>query len=249
MKPEALPDMVMGKADAPVTIIEYASMTCPHCAHFQETTFPALKTQYIDTGKVRYIFREFPLDNLAAAAFMLARCAGKDNSSKYFAMIETMFKQQRTWAVEKPIPPMMAIAKQAGFTQDSVQRLPGESADPRRHREGAPARHQRFQGRIDADVLRQRHQGDRRLVHRGNGQGHRSHAEEGLSGPILLRRDRISPQSLPKSRENRLSRPLFLLPGRRGLFILRPATTRGRHAQPAPNLLMRCLKASKVQTP
>jgi protein-disulfide isomerase len=119
MKPEALPDMVMGKADAPVTVIEYASMTCPHCAHFQETTFPEIKKQYIDTGKVRYIFREFPLDNLAAAAFMLARCAGKDDSSRYFAMIDTMFKQQRTWAVEKPIPPMLAIAKQAGFTEQS----------------------------------------------------------------------------------------------------------------------------------
>lgn len=119
MKPEALPDMVMGKADAPVTVIEYASMTCPHCAHFQETTFPELKKQYIDTGKVRYIFREFPLDNLAAAAFMLARCAGKDDSSRYFAMVDTMFKQQRTWAVEKPLPPMLAIAKQAGFTEQS----------------------------------------------------------------------------------------------------------------------------------
>jgi protein-disulfide isomerase len=117
MKPEALPDMVMGKADAPVTVIEYASMTCPHCAHFDETTFPALKKEYIDTGKVRYIFREFPLDNLAAAAFMLARCAGKDDPSKYFAMIDTMFKQQRTWAVERPLPPMLAIAKQAGFTE------------------------------------------------------------------------------------------------------------------------------------
>jgi len=119
MKAGALPDMVMGNADAPVTIIEYASMTCPHCAHFQETTFPELKKQYIDTGKVRYIFREFPLDNLAAAAFMLARCAGKDDSSKYFAIIDTMFKQQRQWAVEKPIPPMLAIAKQAGFTEQS----------------------------------------------------------------------------------------------------------------------------------
>lgn len=119
MKPEALPDMVMGKADAPVTVIEYASMTCPHCAHFSETTFPELKKRYIDTGKVRYIFREFPLDNLAAAAFMLARCAGELDSSKYYAMIETMFAQQRTWAVEKPIPPLMAIAKQAGFTEKS----------------------------------------------------------------------------------------------------------------------------------
>ena len=119
MKPGALPDMVMGKADAPVTIVEYASMTCPHCAHFQETTFPELKKRYIDTGKVRYIFREFPLDNLAAAAFMLARCAGGLDSAKYYAMIDTMFAQQQTWAVEKPIPPLMAIAKQAGFTEKS----------------------------------------------------------------------------------------------------------------------------------
>ena len=119
MKPEALPDMIMGDAKAPVTVIEYASMTCPHCAHFQETTFPELKKRYIDTGKVRYIFREFPLDNLAAAAFMLARCAGELDSGKYYAMIDTMFAQQRTWAVEKPIPPMMAIAKQAGFTEKS----------------------------------------------------------------------------------------------------------------------------------
>jgi protein-disulfide isomerase len=119
MKPSQLPDMVMGEAKAPVTIIEYASMTCPHCAHFQETTFPELKKRYIDTGKVRYIFREFPLDNLAAAAFMLARCAGELDSGKYYAMIDTMFAQQRTWAVEKPIPPLMKIAKQAGFTEKS----------------------------------------------------------------------------------------------------------------------------------
>src|SRR5450830_644053 len=103
MKPDALPEMVMGDDKAPVTIIEYASMTCPHCAHFQETTFPELKKRYIDTGKVRYIFREFPLDSLAAAAFMLARCASETEKSKYFAMIDTMFAQQRIWAVEKPI--------------------------------------------------------------------------------------------------------------------------------------------------
>jgi len=119
MAPNALPDMVMGDAKAPVTVIEYASMTCPHCAHFAETTLPEFKKRYIDTGKVRYIFREFPLDNLAAAAFMLARCAGEKDSSKYFAMIDTMFRQQRTWAVEKPVPPLMAISKQAGFTEES----------------------------------------------------------------------------------------------------------------------------------
>lgn len=119
MKPEALPDRVMGKPDAPVTIVEYASMTCPHCAHFQETAFPDLKKQYIDTGKVKYILREFPLDNLAAAAFMLARCAGELDSGKYYAMVDTLFAQQQQWAVEKPIPQLLAIAKQAGFTEKS----------------------------------------------------------------------------------------------------------------------------------
>ncbi len=121
MAPGALPDMVMGDAKAPVTIIEYASMTCPHCAHFTETTFPELKKRYIDTGKVRFIFREFPLDQLAAAAFMLARCAGETDPGKYFTLVDTMFRQQRVWAVEKPLPPLLALAKQAGFTQASFE--------------------------------------------------------------------------------------------------------------------------------
>jgi protein-disulfide isomerase len=121
MKPEALPDMVMGKENAPVTIVEYASMTCPHCAHFQETTFPELKKRYIDTGKVRYIFREFPLDSLAAAAFMLARCASEKDPSRYFAMVDTLFAKQDTWAVQHPLPPLLTIAKQAGFTEESFK--------------------------------------------------------------------------------------------------------------------------------
>jgi protein-disulfide isomerase len=119
MKPGALPDMVMGSDKAPVTIVEYASMTCPHCAHFQDTTFPELKKRYIDTGKVRYIFREFPLDTLASAAFMLARCAGEKDQSKYFAMVDTLFRQQTQWITAKPVPPLLAIAKQAGFTEQS----------------------------------------------------------------------------------------------------------------------------------
>jgi protein-disulfide isomerase len=119
LKADALPDMAMGDDKAPVTVIEYASMTCPHCAHFQEATFPEFKKRYIDTGKVRYIFREFPLDSLAAAAFMLARCAGKDDKDKYFALVDTLFRQQRQWAVEKPIPPLLTIAKQAGFTEQT----------------------------------------------------------------------------------------------------------------------------------
>lgn len=114
--PPPLGDRVLGKDDAPVTVIEYASMTCPHCAHFAETTYPELKKRYIDTGKVKYIFREFPLDPLAAGASMLARCAEKD---KFYPLIETLFQRQSTWAVQKPIPPLLAIAKQAGFTEQS----------------------------------------------------------------------------------------------------------------------------------
>ena len=114
--PPPLGDRVLGKDDAPVTIVEYASMTCPHCAHFHETTYPELKKRYIDTGKVRFIFREFPLDPLAAGASMLARCAEKD---KFFPLIETLFHMQRTWAVEKPIPKLLALAKQAGMSEQT----------------------------------------------------------------------------------------------------------------------------------
>jgi protein-disulfide isomerase len=109
-------DVVLGNAKAPVTIIEYASMTCPHCAHFSETTFPELQKRYIDTGKVRFIFREFPLDALAAAGFMLARCAGND---KFMPIVETLFAKQNDWVVQQPIEPLKAIAKQFGFTEDS----------------------------------------------------------------------------------------------------------------------------------
>jgi protein-disulfide isomerase len=109
-------DVVLGSEKAPVTIIEYASLTCPHCAHFSETTFPELQKRYIDTGKVRFIFREFPLDALAAAGFMLARCAGKD---KFVPVVEALFAKQREWMVEKPIEPLRDIAKQFGFTQQT----------------------------------------------------------------------------------------------------------------------------------
>ena len=109
-----LGDMAIGDEKAPVTIIEYASMTCPHCAAFHATTYPELKKRYIDTGKVRFIFREFPLDQLALAGFLLARCAGPD---KYFPMIETLFQMQKEWVTQKPLPPLLAIAKQAGMSE------------------------------------------------------------------------------------------------------------------------------------
>jgi protein-disulfide isomerase len=116
MQPNPLGEMSLGDANAPITVIEYASMTCPHCAHFSETTFPELKKRYIDTGKVRFIFREFPLDRLALAGFVLARCAGPD---KYFPVIETLFAQQRDWVVQKPLQPLLAIFKQVGMSEQT----------------------------------------------------------------------------------------------------------------------------------
>ncbi len=109
-------DVVLGSDKAPVTIIEYASMTCPHCAHFSTTTFPELQKRYIDTGKVRFIFREFPLDALAAAGFMLARCGGND---KFMPIVETLFAKQPDWLVKEPIEPLKSIAKQFGYTEQS----------------------------------------------------------------------------------------------------------------------------------
>ncbi len=109
-------DVVLGSDKAPVTIIEYASLTCPHCAHFSTATFPELQKRYIETGKVRFIFREFPLDALAAAGFMLARCAGND---KFIPVIEALFAKQPEWMVKEPIAPLREIAKQFGFTEQS----------------------------------------------------------------------------------------------------------------------------------
>jgi len=118
LEPGALPDKVLGKADAPVTIVEYASMTCSHCAHFHQATLPAIKEKYIDTGKARLILREFPFDPRAEAGFMLARCAG-DN---YFPMVDVLFKQQESWAgVENAKAALLQISKLAGFSQESFE--------------------------------------------------------------------------------------------------------------------------------
>lgn len=114
-----LGDVVLGAEDAPITIIEYASTTCPHCANFHNVTFDALKAEYIDTGQVRFIMREFPLDPLSAAGFMLARCAPGENG--YYAMIDLLFETQAEWIVSEPIPPLFELASQSGFTEESFQ--------------------------------------------------------------------------------------------------------------------------------
>jgi protein-disulfide isomerase len=114
--PGPLGDVVQGPADAKVTIIEYASLTCSHCAAFHQQTYPALKQRYIDTGKVRYILREFPLDPLATAGFMLARC---DGEQKYFPIVDMLFHQQRSWAfTDKPLDALRQMLRQAGFSQE-----------------------------------------------------------------------------------------------------------------------------------
>ena len=119
--PDAGPlgDVWLGSPDAKVSIVEYASMTCSHCAHFHETTWPELKKKYVDTGKVRFTLREFPLDPLATAGFMLARCNGND---KFYPMTDLLFAQQRNWAfTDKPVDALSSLVKQAGFTQESFE--------------------------------------------------------------------------------------------------------------------------------
>jgi protein-disulfide isomerase len=120
-KPVSLPDMAIGPADAPVTITEFASMTCPHCAAFNAEVFPKIKAAYVDTGKVRYIFREFPLDIKAAAGSMLARYIAKDDSGKYFAVIDLLFKQQNDWVMKNTTETLTRIGKQAGLSQQQVE--------------------------------------------------------------------------------------------------------------------------------
>ena len=121
-KPPSLPDMALGPKDAAVTIVEYASMTCPHCAAFTEQVFPKLKQAYIDTNKIRFVFREFPLDIKAAAGSMLARCIAGDDPQKYFAAIHTLFKQQESWVMGKTSEQLLLIGKQAGLSEAEVDK-------------------------------------------------------------------------------------------------------------------------------
>ncbi len=117
MEPPAAGEMELGNKDAKVTVIEYASASCPHCAAFNNDVFPTVQKNYIDTGKIRFIFREFPHNDAALGAFMLARCAPKE---KYFPLIDVFFKTQQTW-VPNPLKGLTDIALQAGFTEESFK--------------------------------------------------------------------------------------------------------------------------------
>jgi protein-disulfide isomerase len=119
-KPVSLPEIAIGSPKAQVTITEYASMSCPHCAAFGENVFPMLRSKYVDTGKVRFVFREFPLDIKAAAASMLARCIAGDDSEKYLGVVEFLFKQQDRLMAETR-DTLVLIGKLHGMSEQEVE--------------------------------------------------------------------------------------------------------------------------------
>ncbi len=117
--PGPLGDMTLGDKNAPVTVYEYASLTCSHCAEFSKDTFPLVKKNYIDTGKVYYVLRDFPFDPVATAAFMLAHCAGPE---RYFGFVEVLFATQEQWAfAPTPMEGLKNIAKQGGFSDEKFE--------------------------------------------------------------------------------------------------------------------------------
>jgi len=110
-------DMVIGDPNAPVTVVEYASMTCPHCASFHIAHLPDIKKKYIDTGKVRLIFREFPLDRAGYQASILARCSGED---RFFPYIDILFSQQPAWSRAKDQKAeLMKLARMGGVSEQA----------------------------------------------------------------------------------------------------------------------------------
>jgi len=116
---EAVAEMVMGRDDAPVTMVEYSSLACPHCAAFHRDVLPKIKEGYIDTGKVRLVYRDFPLGGLALAAAMLARCGGRE---KYFGFIEVLFRSQAQWSrSDNPRRELERVARFGGISQKDFE--------------------------------------------------------------------------------------------------------------------------------
>ncbi len=113
-------DYSIGSESAPVVIVEYASLTCPTCGRFHKDTFPVIKKDYVDTGRVRFIYRDFPLDGVALAASMLARCAGRDN---YFGFIELLYDQQDSWATSRdPQTALRTLFALGGMSSESFDK-------------------------------------------------------------------------------------------------------------------------------
>jgi protein-disulfide isomerase len=118
--PEVQPqDRILGKADAPITIFEYASLDCPHCADFDQNTLPKLKAEWIDTGKARLVFRDFPLYEDAVRAAMLARCAPPE---QFFPFIDALFQSQTAWATAQNVDGELAkLARLSGMSDDQFK--------------------------------------------------------------------------------------------------------------------------------
>jgi protein-disulfide isomerase len=120
MAPGPLGDRVLGKADAPITVIEYVSLTCPHCANFQKHLFPRFKKEFIDTGRVRYIVREFPIGHTAGHAAIVNRCAPED---KYFFLLNQFLTRQPEWVSQEVRPDAIyAVAKSSGMTRETFDK-------------------------------------------------------------------------------------------------------------------------------
>ena len=123
LKPD---DRVLGKADAPITIFEFFSLTCPHCADFAVNTFPKVKENWIDTGKAKMVFRDYPLDRNALKAAMVARCGPPE---RYPAFVETLFQQQLNWVTQPdPTPALRKIAKLGGISDDQFDKCLADDA-------------------------------------------------------------------------------------------------------------------------
>jgi protein-disulfide isomerase len=112
-------DRILGKPDAPVTIFEYASLTCPHCAAFEKEILPQIKTEWIDTGKAKLVFRDFPLDGSALKAAIVARCAPPE---RFYGFIDMLFTQQASWGISAdPVPSLGRLAKLGGMGEEQFQ--------------------------------------------------------------------------------------------------------------------------------
>lgn len=127
LAPGPLPEMIEGAADAKVTVVEYASMSCPHCAAFHNEVLPEIRKTYIDTGKVRLIFREFPLNRIAVAAAMLPRCISQERSKE---LVAELFRRQNDWLIqgEQAVEKLYETVKQVGFTKASFEKCLDDKA-------------------------------------------------------------------------------------------------------------------------
>jgi protein-disulfide isomerase len=112
-------DYLLGNRDAKVTVIEYASLTCPHCAALNNEVLPRIKKEYVETGKVRYVYRDFPLDQVALQASVLARCTGPD---RFFGFVDVLFSSQNSWARSNdPIKALEQVGKLGGVTPEKFE--------------------------------------------------------------------------------------------------------------------------------